>query len=129
MTAPTVRAYLGDGSGFPTAKAAASYVGITPSNWSSGTVPQPTRAISKEGPAALRLAFYQAANAARRHRSAAGRVLPPADDRAGALPHPGHRRRRPQAGRTDLDRARPRTATTSCATSTADRSPNTRPRC
>ena len=37
-----------------------------PSNWSSGTVRQPGRAITKEGPAALRLAFYQAANAARR---------------------------------------------------------------
>lgn len=65
VTAPTVRAFLGDGRGFPTAKAAACYVGITPSNWSSGTVTQPGRAITKEGPAALRLAFYQAANAAR----------------------------------------------------------------
>src|SRR3954447_6954174 len=66
VTAPAVRAFLGDGSGFPTAKAFACYVGITPSNWSSGTVTQPSRAISKEGPPALRLAFYQAANAARR---------------------------------------------------------------
>ncbi len=66
VTAPTVRAFLGDGNGFPTAKAAASYVGITPSNWSSGTVTQPGRAITKEGPAALRLAFYLAGNAARR---------------------------------------------------------------
>lgn len=66
VTAPTVRAFLADGSSFPTAKAAASYVGITPSNWSSGTVTQPSRAISKEGPPALRLAFFQAANAARR---------------------------------------------------------------
>lgn len=65
VTAPTVRAFLGDGSGFPTGKAAACYVGVTPSNWSSGTVTQPSRAISKEGPPALRLAFYQAANAAR----------------------------------------------------------------
>ena len=63
---PTVRAFLGDGTGFPTAKAAASYVGITPSTWSSGTMHQPSRAITKEGPAVLRLAFYQAANAARR---------------------------------------------------------------
>jgi len=38
ITAPVVRAFLGDGHGFTTAKAAASYVGITPSNWSSGTV-------------------------------------------------------------------------------------------
>lgn len=66
ITAPTVRAFLADGQGFGSAKAAASYVGITPSNWSSGTVTQPSRAISKEGPAVLRLAFYQAGNAARR---------------------------------------------------------------
>lgn len=66
MTAPTVRAFLGDGTGFTTAKAAASYVGMNPSTWSSGTVTQPSRAITKEGPAVLRLAFYQAANGARR---------------------------------------------------------------
>jgi transposase len=66
VTAPTVRAFLGDGSRFCSAKAAASYVGITPSNWSSGTVTQPSRRITKEGPAVLRLAFYQAAGAARR---------------------------------------------------------------
>ena len=63
--APTIRAFLGDGSRFATAKHATSFVGVTPSNWSSGTVTQPSRAITKEGPAALRLAFYQAANAAR----------------------------------------------------------------
>ncbi|MGI8722405.1 MAG: IS110 family transposase [Geodermatophilaceae bacterium] len=66
MTAPTIRAFLGDGSTFTTAKAAASYVGMTPSMWSSGTVVQPSRAITKEGPPVLRLAFYQAANGARR---------------------------------------------------------------
>lgn len=66
MTAPTIRAFLGDGTRFTTAKAAASYVGLTPSTWSSGTVTQPSRAITKEGPAVLRLAFYQAANGARR---------------------------------------------------------------
>ena len=65
VTAPTVRAFLGDGTGFGSAKQAASYVGLTPSSWSSGTVRQPRRAISKEGPAVLRLAFYQAANVAR----------------------------------------------------------------
>lgn len=54
VTAPAVRAFLGDGSRFDTAKAVANYVGITPSNWSSGTVNQPSRAITKEGPAALR---------------------------------------------------------------------------
>lgn len=66
MTAPTIRAFLGDASTFATAKAAASYVGLTPSTWSSGTVVQPSRAITKEGPAVLRLAFYQAAGGARR---------------------------------------------------------------
>ncbi len=50
ITAPVVRAFLGDGHGFTTAKAAASYVAITPSNWSSGTVTQPSRSITKEGP-------------------------------------------------------------------------------
>jgi hypothetical protein len=65
VIAPTVRAFLGDGAGFDSARAAASYVGIVPSNWSSGTVDQASRAITKDGPAALRLAFYQAANAAR----------------------------------------------------------------
>ena len=65
-TAPTVRAFLGDACRFDTAKAAASYVGMNPSTWSSGTVVQPSRAITKEGPAVLRLAFYQAAGGARR---------------------------------------------------------------
>ena len=66
ITAPTVRAFFGDASTFTSAKAAASYVGMAPSTWSSGTVAQPSRAITKEGPAVLRLAFYQAANGARR---------------------------------------------------------------
>lgn len=50
---------------FDTGKQAACYAGIVPSNWSSGTVVQPSRAITKEGPAVLRLACYQAANTAR----------------------------------------------------------------
>ena len=65
MTGPTIRAFFGDGSGFGSAKQAACYVGIVPSNWSSGTVVQPSRAITKEVPAVLRLACYQAANTAR----------------------------------------------------------------
>ncbi|WP_186760256.1 IS110 family transposase [Arthrobacter alpinus] len=64
-TGPCIRAYFGDGSGFENAKKAANYVGITPSNWSSGTMHQTRRAISKEGPAPLRLAFYQSASVAR----------------------------------------------------------------
>ncbi len=66
VTAATVRAFLGDGSSFSSAKKAASYAGITPSTWSSGTMTQPRRAITKEGPAPLRLALFQAAGAARR---------------------------------------------------------------
>jgi transposase len=64
-TGPTFRAFFGDGSMFESGKQAACYAGIVPSNWSSGTVTQPSRAITKEGPAVLRLACYQAANAAR----------------------------------------------------------------
>ena len=67
ITACVVRGFLGDGDTFTSAKAAASYVGLNPSTWSSGTVTQPSRAITKEGPAVLRLAFFQAANGARRN--------------------------------------------------------------
>jgi transposase len=63
--APTVRAFMGDASQFAEANEAQAYVGVNPSNWSSGQTSQPSRAITKEGPAALRLAFYQAANVAR----------------------------------------------------------------
>ena len=66
VTACVIRGFLADGTAFASGKAAASYVGLNPSTWSSGTVSQPSRAITKEGPAVLRLAFFQAANAARR---------------------------------------------------------------
>ena len=65
VIAPTIRGFLADGTGFANGKQVCSYVGMTPSNWSSGTVDQSGRAITKEGPAVLRLAFYQAANVAR----------------------------------------------------------------
>ena len=66
VIAPTIRGFLIDGSGFTGAKQVGSYVGMTPSNWSSGnSVDHSGRAITKEGPAVLRLAFYQAANVAR----------------------------------------------------------------
>jgi len=64
-TGPTIRAFLGDGTAFGSAKEAACYTGLVPSNWPSGPVVQPSRAITKEGPAVLRLACYQAANVAR----------------------------------------------------------------
>ncbi len=67
MTAPTIHAFLGDGlpASFRRKRRASSTPGLTSSTWSSGTVVQPSRAITKE-PAVLRLAFYQAANGARR---------------------------------------------------------------
>src|SRR5918996_458493 len=65
LTAPTVRAFLADGTHLDDAKAAQSFVGLNPSNWSSGQMESPSREITKEGPPVLRLAFYQAANVAR----------------------------------------------------------------
>ncbi len=65
--APTVRAFFANGTQFETAKEAQAFVGLNPSNWSSGQMESPSRAITKEGPPVLRLAFYQAANVARSH--------------------------------------------------------------
>ena len=110
ITACVVRGFLGDAASFSSAKAAASYVGLNPSTWSSGTVSQPSRAITKEGPAVLRLAFFQAANGARRTDPQLAGVLPPTDDRTRPLPHPGHRRGGAETGRADLDRTHPRAA-------------------
>ncbi|MHB1989013.1 MAG: transposase [Acidimicrobiales bacterium] len=67
IVAPTVRAFLADGTQFETAKEAQAHFGLNPSNWSSGQMESPSRAITKEGPPVLRLAFYQAANVARSH--------------------------------------------------------------
>ncbi len=65
VTAPTVRAFLADGRHLPGAKEAQAMVGLNPSNWASGTMNAPSRAITKEGSPALRLAFFHAANKAR----------------------------------------------------------------
>jgi transposase len=65
VTAPTVRAFFSDCSHLPGAKEAQAMVGLNPSNWASGTMSSPSRAITKEGPPLLRSAFYQAANVAR----------------------------------------------------------------
>lgn len=67
VIAPTVRAFLADGTQFASAKEVQAYVGLNPSNWSSGQMESPSRAITKEGPPVLRLAFYLAANVARSH--------------------------------------------------------------
>lgn len=67
VCAATTRAWWGEGSHLPSAKAAASFIGLAPSNWQSGLSESPSRPITKEGPPELRLAYYQAANVARRH--------------------------------------------------------------
>jgi transposase len=67
ISAAATRAWWGDGHQLPSAKAAASFIGLNPSNWESGLTASPSRKITKEGPPALRLAYYQAANIARRH--------------------------------------------------------------
>jgi transposase len=67
IVAATVRAWFDQPAQFPTAKHAAAFVGLNPSNWESGLMASPSRPLTKEGPPELRLAFYQAANIARRH--------------------------------------------------------------
>lgn len=66
ICAATTRAWWGTGTQLPSAKAAGSFIGLNPSNWESGLTEAPSRPITKEGPPALRLAYYQAANVARR---------------------------------------------------------------
>ena len=66
ICASATRAWWGNGTHLPTAKAAAAFVGLNPSNWESGLTAAPSRRITIEGPPALRLAYYQAANVARR---------------------------------------------------------------
>jgi transposase len=67
ITAAATRAWWGDGTWLPSAKTAAAFIGLNPSNWESGLAASPSRPITKEGPPELRLAYYQAANLARRH--------------------------------------------------------------
>jgi hypothetical protein len=62
-----IRGWWGDATQFPTAKTAVAHTGLNPSMWSSGLTESPSRRITKQGPAELRLALYQAANVARRH--------------------------------------------------------------
>jgi transposase len=62
-----IRGWWGDATQFRTAKAAVAHTGLNPSMWSSGLTESPSRRITKQGPAELRLALYQAANVARRH--------------------------------------------------------------
>jgi Transposase IS116/IS110/IS902 family len=67
ICAAATRAWWGSGTQFPSAKEAAAFVGLNPSNWESGLLASPSRPITKMGPPELRLAYYQAADVARRH--------------------------------------------------------------
>ena len=67
ICAASTRAWWGAGTQFVSAKAAAAFVGLNPSNWESGLSAAPSRPITKQGPPELRLAYYQAANVARQH--------------------------------------------------------------
>ena len=66
ICASTIRGWWGDATGIKSAKAAAAHAGLNPSVWASGFTESPSRRITKQGPAELRLALYQAANVARR---------------------------------------------------------------
>ncbi len=66
ICASTIRGWWGQATQFATAKAAVAHAGLNPSVWSSGLTEAPSRRITKQGPAELRLALYQAANVARR---------------------------------------------------------------
>lgn len=66
ITAAATRAWWAE-AGLISPKQAAAFIGLNPSNWESGLSASPSRPITKEGPPALRLAYYQAANVARHH--------------------------------------------------------------
>ena len=66
ICASAIRGWWGNAQQFPTSKAAVAHTGLNPSMWSSGLSEAPSRKITKQGPAELRLALYQAANVARR---------------------------------------------------------------
>jgi len=66
ICAAAIRGWWGHANQFHSAKAAAAHAGLNPSMWSSGLTEAPSRRITKQGPAELRLALYQAANVARR---------------------------------------------------------------
>lgn len=67
ICASSIRGWWGAGTHLRSAKAAAAHVGLNPSRWESGQYQAPSRKITKQGPADLRLALYQGANVARHH--------------------------------------------------------------
>ena len=50
LIAPTVRAFFGDAKHFDTAKQAQAFVGLNPSNWSSGQMESHREQSPKKGP-------------------------------------------------------------------------------
>lgn len=67
ICASSIRGWWGAGTHLRSAKAAAAHAGLNPSRWESGQYRSSSRHITKQGPADLRLALYQAANVARHH--------------------------------------------------------------
>jgi transposase len=67
ITAAVTRGWFTGPGQFPTGKHAAAFVGLDPSRHESGMTASRSRRITKEGPPAMRLVYYQAANVARRH--------------------------------------------------------------
>ena len=94
ICASTTRAWWGQGTHLRSAKAAGAFIGLNPSNWESGLSASPSRSITKEGPAAMRLAYYQAANVARRrdpqlafhYRKLMSNAVTPTSKRTALLP-------------------------------------------
>jgi hypothetical protein len=108
VTASVIRGFLADGSAFTSGKAAASYVRFEPVDlvlWHGLSAQSGDHQGRARGAPVGVLPSRERGPAT---GSAAGRVLPPADDRTRSLPHPGLRGGRPQTGRTDLDSAQPR---------------------
>ena len=67
IVAAVTRGWFTGPGQFPTAKHAAAFVGLDPSRHESGLTASRSRHITKQGPPALRLVYYQGANVARRH--------------------------------------------------------------
>ncbi len=106
-------------------------VTLNPSNWSSGQMEAPSRAITKEGPGVLRLAFYQAATSPERStRNGPSSIDASWSSAATATPRPAAPW--PASSSGERGRRSHQAAAISCAVSTASRShvatPDNRPR-
>ena len=130
--APTIRAFLGDGSRFPAAKHAASFVGTAPSNWSSGTVTQPSRAITKEGPPAMGSPLLPPppGSSTDHPRPAPRRHRRPSPPHTRAAVHLGRHQQHPRAGplrRHPSAAGNTRSSTTTAPAALSRRSPSIAP--